>query len=48
MLTEELAIGLFELAEKYMIDELKLTCENYLQHILTGFLKQLVSMKQIL
>ncbi len=35
MLSEELAIGLFEFSEKYMIDELKSTCENYLKGILT-------------
>ena len=34
-LNEELALGLFEFSEKYMIDELKSNCEDFLQGALT-------------
>jgi len=32
---EELAIGLFEFSERYMIDEVKEACEDYLKEVLT-------------
>ena len=35
VLNEELAINLLEFAERYLIDELKMSCENYLASILT-------------
>jgi len=35
ILNEELAMGLFGFSEKYMIDELKVSCENYLTSILS-------------
>jgi len=35
ILNEELAVGLFGFSEKYMIDELKVSCENYLTSILS-------------
>ncbi len=35
VLNEDLAINLLEFAERYLIDELKMSCENYLASILT-------------
>jgi len=35
LLTEELALNLIDLSERYIIHEMKLACENFLQNVLS-------------